>query len=102
MILPIIFPILHANSQHHWNATVNNLTSNVLKIFVDMDRFLVEECQKRHQEEEKRKEQVLEKKKGAWQRQCAPSQARPLTLPAQLCGPAWPSVRQRQKPRPEL
>ncbi len=93
MILPIIFPILHANSQHHWNATVNNLTSNVLKIFVDMDRFLVEECQKRHQEEEKRKEQVLEKKKGAW-----PAPARAVAcLPAHIsCAALWASLAERQ------
>ena len=32
-VLPIIFPVLHVNSQHHWNPTVNNLTLNVLKIF---------------------------------------------------------------------
>jgi len=43
-ILPIIYPILHVNSQHHWNPTVNDLTLNVLKIFMEIDQNLVEQC----------------------------------------------------------
>jgi serine/threonine-protein phosphatase 2A regulatory subunit B' len=42
-VLPVIFPVLHANSQSHWNPTVNNLTLNVLKIFMELDSNLVEE-----------------------------------------------------------
>jgi len=49
-ILPVIFPSLHANSQGHWNPTVHNLTLNVLKIFMDLDANLVEECQKKYLE----------------------------------------------------
>jgi len=66
VILPIIFPVLHNNSQHHWNATVNNLTSNVLKIFVEMDRLLVEDCQRKYLEGEKRKAEASEKRRALW------------------------------------
>jgi len=51
-ILPIIFPALHVNSQSHWNPAVNNLTLNVLKIFMDMDSALVEECSKKYTEKQ--------------------------------------------------
>eukprot|EP01006_Ploeotia_vitrea_P045763 TRINITY_DN66967_c13_g1_i1.p1 TRINITY_DN66967_c13_g1~~TRINITY_DN66967_c13_g1_i1.p1 ORF type:complete len:542 (+),score=336.55 TRINITY_DN66967_c13_g1_i1:164-1789(+) len=43
-LLPILFPVLHTNSQSHWNPTVNNLTVNVMKIFMDMDPDLVTQC----------------------------------------------------------
>lgn len=50
-ILPILYPVLHVNSQNHWNPTVTNLTYNVLKIFMEMDSNLVDECSKRYSEE---------------------------------------------------
>jgi len=45
-ILPIIYPVLHVNSESHWNLTVKNLTYNVLKIFMELDTPLVEQCSK--------------------------------------------------------
>jgi len=45
-ILPIIYPVLHFNSESHWNLTVKNLTYNVLKIFMELDTPLVEQCSK--------------------------------------------------------
>lgn len=41
-ILPIIFPALH--NHQHWNANINNLTANVLKIFNELDPELVQRC----------------------------------------------------------
>jgi hypothetical protein len=58
-VLPIIFPALHLNSQSHWNPTVHNLTLNVLKIFMDLDANLVEDCQKKYLE---RKEKEPDRK----------------------------------------
>jgi len=45
-ILPVIYPVLHFNSESHWNLTVKNLTYNVLKIFMELDTPLVEQCSK--------------------------------------------------------
>jgi len=50
-LLPILYPVLHVNSQNHWNPTVTNLTYNVLKIFMELDSNLVDECSKRYSEE---------------------------------------------------
>lgn len=57
-ILPIIYPAL--GTSEHWNATVNNLSQNVLKIFIDIDPDLVEECGQRHekQAEERRAQRI--------------------------------------------
>lgn len=48
-VLPIIFPALQENSRNHWNQTVSTLILNVLKIFMDLDSDLVEECSKAHE-----------------------------------------------------
>jgi serine/threonine-protein phosphatase 2A regulatory subunit B' len=50
-LLPILYPVLHVNSQNHWNPTVTNLTYNVLKIFMELDSNLVDECSKKYSEE---------------------------------------------------
>jgi serine/threonine-protein phosphatase 2A regulatory subunit B' len=74
-ILPIIFPVLHVNSQSHWNPTVNNLTLNVLKIFMELDAPLVEECSKRYAENQPKKELYESQKVELWQRLEASAQA---------------------------
>jgi len=45
-VLPIVYPVLQANADKHWNPTVKGLASNVLKIFQDVDADLVLQCQK--------------------------------------------------------
>mmetsp|Transcript_557 Transcript_557/g.945 ORF Transcript_557/g.945 Transcript_557/m.945 type:complete len:322 (+) Transcript_557:63-1028(+) len=65
-ILPIIFPALHVNSQTHWNQTVSTLTLNVLKIFVDIDSNLVEECSRYYESEVPKKESMVKYRKDRW------------------------------------
>uniref|UniRef100_A0A7S2TWZ1 Serine/threonine protein phosphatase 2A regulatory subunit n=1 Tax=Lotharella oceanica TaxID=641309 RepID=A0A7S2TWZ1_9EUKA len=65
-ILPIIFPALQVNSQNHWNQTVSTLTLNVLKIFVDIDSNLVEECSKAFEIEQERNEEKKKKRAERW------------------------------------
>jgi len=36
-ILPIVYPALDWNVKYHWNPTVQSLTYNVIKMFMDMD-----------------------------------------------------------------
>jgi len=43
-ILPIVFEALYNNSRSHWNATVHSLTCNVVKLFMEMDAPLFDEC----------------------------------------------------------
>jgi len=65
-ILPLIYPVLHVNSQHHWNPTVNNLTLNVLKIFMTIDQPLVENCSKTYTESLKKKAVAAKARKSRW------------------------------------
>lgn len=66
VLLPVIFPVLQTNSQHHWNPSVHSLTINVLKAFMDMDATLVQDCSKQHAEQEKKREQKQKQKEESW------------------------------------
>lgn len=65
-VLPIIFPVLHVNSQHHWNPTVNNLTLNVLKIFMETDGALVEDASKKYAEKQPQKDKAKKERDDLW------------------------------------
>jgi len=67
-VLPVIFPVLHVNSQSHWNPTVNNLTLNVLKIFMELDANLVEQCSKKYADEIAKTEIRQRLKLETWQK----------------------------------
>lgn len=65
-VLPIIFPVLHVNSQSHWNLTVNNLTMNVLKIFIELDSNLVDDCTKKYNEKQPKLEAAKKDREDSW------------------------------------
>ncbi|KAG0451384.1 hypothetical protein HPP92_013783 [Vanilla planifolia] len=52
VIFPIIFEALEKNMQGHWNQAVHGLTSNVRKMFLEMDSELFENCQQQFVEKE--------------------------------------------------
>ncbi|KAI3730980.1 hypothetical protein L1987_62162 [Smallanthus sonchifolius] len=52
VILPIIFEPLEKNVQGHWNQAINGLSSNVRKMFIEMDADLFEECSNQFLEKE--------------------------------------------------
>jgi serine/threonine-protein phosphatase 2A regulatory subunit B' len=43
-VLPIIYGPLHKNSTGHWNATVEGLAQNVLKMYMEYDLSLYDKC----------------------------------------------------------
>eukprot|EP00397_Hematodinium_sp_SG-2012_P006681 GEMP01006715.1.p1 GENE.GEMP01006715.1~~GEMP01006715.1.p1 ORF type:complete len:489 (+),score=107.42 GEMP01006715.1:151-1617(+) len=43
-LFPIIIGSLYDNSKHHWNAAVHGLTFNVLKLLMEADPALFDEC----------------------------------------------------------
>ena len=52
VILPVVFSALESNARSHWNPAVHGLTSNVKKVFQDMDMNLWRECEAHYQQEE--------------------------------------------------
>ncbi|GHJ85301.1 hypothetical protein NliqN6_1703 [Naganishia liquefaciens] len=45
VILPLVFPVLYTNSKTHWNRTIHGMIYNALKVFVEINPQLFEECQ---------------------------------------------------------
>ena len=66
VILPLIFDALEENTSSHWNLTVNELTSNVRKMFHDLDPELFRACQKKYEEDTQRAKSLEETRDKTW------------------------------------
>nr|CDJ94863.1 Protein phosphatase 2A domain containing protein [Haemonchus contortus] len=44
VILPIMFPALYKNSKSHWNKTIHGLIYNALKLLMEINQKLFDEC----------------------------------------------------------
>merc|ERR1712087_768844 len=51
-LFPIIIGALYKNSKTHWNSAVHGLTFNVLKLLMEADANLFDECSAKHKEDE--------------------------------------------------
>ncbi|KAL0401916.1 UNVERIFIED_CONTAM: Serine/threonine protein phosphatase 2A regulatory subunit B' beta isoform [Sesamum latifolium] len=68
VILPIIFDALEKNIRGHWNQAIVGLSSNVRRMFLDMDSELFEECQRQHEEREAKAGEVEEQRELTWKK----------------------------------
>lgn len=68
IIFPIIFEALEKNIAGHWNQTVGSLTSNVRRMFLEMDPQLFEECQRMYTEKEARALELEEQRQMNWKK----------------------------------
>ncbi|KAK9736845.1 Protein phosphatase 2A regulatory B subunit (B56 family) [Popillia japonica] len=63
-ILPLMFPSLYRNSKSHWNKTIHGLIYNALKLFMEMNQKLFDECTQQYkQERQKERERQYEREK---------------------------------------
>jgi len=65
-ILPIVFKALYTNSRNHWNSTVHGLTCNVVKLFMEMDPKLFDECSANNMAMEQEMDELLDRKLQSW------------------------------------
>jgi len=65
-LFPLILGALYKNSKHHWNGAVHSLTFNVLKLLMEADPPLFDECSARHQAEEELGERNGEVRNRRW------------------------------------
>ncbi|KAJ4970639.1 hypothetical protein NE237_003738 [Protea cynaroides] len=68
VIFPIIFEALEKNIKSHWNQAVHGLTTNVRKMFLEMDNELFEECQMQYQEKVANARELEEHRELTWKR----------------------------------
>ncbi|XP_068619419.1 serine/threonine-protein phosphatase 2A 56 kDa regulatory subunit gamma isoform-like isoform X1 [Battus philenor] len=85
-ILPIMFPSLYRNTKSHWNKTIHGLVYNALKLFMEMNQKLFDECTQQYKQEKQKERERLLHREELWQRVEARAAANPasaaLSLPA--------------------
>lgn len=65
-LFPIVLGALYNNSKEHWNTAVHGLTFNVLKLLMEADPPLFDECSAQHRSELEHKEQQEEVRQHLW------------------------------------
>merc|ERR1712151_1182655 len=55
-LFPIILGALYKNSKEHWNSAVHGLTFNVLKLLMEADPQLFDDCSAKHRQDEEEEE----------------------------------------------
>ena len=65
-VLPLVFEALYTNSRSHWNSTVHGLTCNVVKLFMEMDAKLFDDCSAQYRERQEAEAANAQKKLEEW------------------------------------
>merc|ERR1719228_3269718 len=68
VILPIMFPALYKNSKSHWNKTIHGLIYNALKLFMEMNQKLFDECTQQYKLEQKKEKEKAKQRIEAWKK----------------------------------
>eukprot|EP00127_Corallochytrium_limacisporum_P002364 Clim_evm5s119 gene=Clim_evmTU5s119 len=66
VILPIVFSSMYKNSKSHWNRTIHGLIYNALKLFMDMNPKLFEECTQNYKTERQREKKQFKEREELW------------------------------------
>uniref|UniRef100_A0A8C9WZD5 Serine/threonine protein phosphatase 2A regulatory subunit n=1 Tax=Sander lucioperca TaxID=283035 RepID=A0A8C9WZD5_SANLU len=65
-ILPIMFPSLYRNSKTHWNKTIHGLIYNALKLFMEMNQKLFDDCTQQFRAEKSKEKAKWKEREDAW------------------------------------
>ncbi|KAG9344798.1 hypothetical protein JZ751_010485 [Albula glossodonta] len=65
-ILPIMFPALYRNSKTHWNKTIHGLIYNALKLFMEMNQKLFDDCTQQFRAEKNKEKAKWKEREEAW------------------------------------
>lgn len=64
-ILPIMFPALY-RSKEHWNKTIHGLIYNALKLFMEMNQKLFDDCTQQYKVERQKEKEKHRQRDDAW------------------------------------
>ncbi|CAH8428606.1 unnamed protein product [Schistosoma turkestanicum] len=64
-ILPIMFPALY-RTKEHWNKTIHGLVYNALKLFMEMNQKLFDNCTQRYKEERQKIREEAKRRERVW------------------------------------
>ncbi|KAK3171386.1 Serine/threonine-protein phosphatase 2A 56 kDa regulatory subunit delta isoform [Lepraria neglecta] len=66
VILPIMFQPLYENSKGHWNRTIHGMVYNAMKLFMEINPQLFDECSDHYRENEATAAQTLQNRTAKW------------------------------------
>ncbi|XP_076268283.1 serine/threonine-protein phosphatase 2A 56 kDa regulatory subunit gamma isoform-like isoform X4 [Rhynchophorus ferrugineus] len=67
-ILPLMFPSLYKNSKTHWNKTIHGLIYNALKLFMEMNQKLFDDCTQQYRQERQKEKERQNHRLEQWDR----------------------------------
>lgn len=67
-LLPVVFPALYRNSKAHWNKTIYGLVYNALKLFMEMNQKLFDDCVQNYRQERHNEKLRIREREDAWNR----------------------------------
>ncbi|XP_065168427.1 serine/threonine-protein phosphatase 2A 56 kDa regulatory subunit gamma isoform-like isoform X3 [Atheta coriaria] len=65
-IIPLMFPSLYKNSKSHWNKTIHGLIYNALKLFMEMNQKLFDECTQQYRQDRQKERERQHKREELW------------------------------------
>ncbi|KAL9121691.1 MAG: hypothetical protein Q9187_001749 [Circinaria calcarea] len=68
VILPIMFAPLYENSKGHWNRTIHGMVYNAMKLFMEINPQLFDDCSHDYTEMQSSAEQRQQIRQGKWDR----------------------------------
>ncbi|KAG8935675.1 Serine/threonine-protein phosphatase 2A 56 kDa regulatory subunit delta isoform [Tulasnella sp. 419] len=68
IVLPIVFPALYKNSRSHWNRTIHGMIYNALKLFMEINPELFDECVQTYKRNRIAERAALTKRYENWQK----------------------------------
>ncbi|KAF2171082.1 hypothetical protein M409DRAFT_64046 [Zasmidium cellare ATCC 36951] len=68
VILPIMFAPLYENSKGHWNRTIHGMVYNAMKLFMEVNPQLFDECSHEYTEQQNNAEAVKANRQAKWDR----------------------------------
>ncbi|KAK4542297.1 hypothetical protein LTR36_006950 [Oleoguttula mirabilis] len=68
VILPIMFAPLYENSKGHWNRTIHGMVYNAMKLFMEVNPQLFDECSHEYTEQQNNAEAVKQNRQAKWDR----------------------------------
>lgn len=68
VILPIMFASLYKNSKAHWNRTIHGLVFNALKVLMEMDPALFDECANQFKQSRQMEKKKLKEREENWRK----------------------------------
>ncbi|KAI8969315.1 phosphatase 2A regulatory B subunit-domain-containing protein [Mycotypha africana] len=66
VIMPIIFPTLYRTSKTHWNKTILSLVYTALKLCIDIDPTLFDECANQYKDQRQLERRLQKEREDNW------------------------------------